>query len=176
MVLAKDEQVLKEWEYASSKVKTVETIYSLTVTNKRIISQSKSNRKNTHEEIPVSEVKGISSSHETASKFWAIVLMVLGGLCVLVPLIVLLVQEDADFNASIILSWLVGAYLIYLGYVRWDQGVFVLTITTKGKEGSPMVMGAMKIFKSFFKGKVKIKVNNAEAEDIVETLGALIVG
>ena len=177
MLLAKDEQVLKKWEYATSKVKAVETKYSLTVTNKRIISQSKSKRKNAREEIPLSEIKGISVSHETVSKFWAIVLMVLGSLMILVPLMSR--KGDESFNFGTIILWLVGAYVIYLGYIRWNQGRFVLKITTKGLEGSPMVMGAMSIFKhifkGIFKGKVKIKVNNTNAEEIVETLGSLII-
>ncbi len=175
MVLAKEEQVLKEWEYANSKVKTVETKYSLTVTNKRIISRSKSSRKSACEEIPISEVKGISASHEMKSNFWAILLMVLGGLVILIQFFSL----GEDFNAGIFLiGLLLGGFLIYLGYIRLGEGMFTLTISTKGKEGQPMQMGAIKFVKSLFnfKGKVKIKINNHAAEDIIETIGSLIVG
>lgn len=175
MVLAKDEQVLREWEYASSKVKMVETKYSLTVTNKRIISSSKSSQKSAREEIPVSAVKGISASHEMKSKFWAILLMALGGLVILMQFFSL----GEDFNAGLFfIGLLLGGFLIYLGYIRLGEGMFTLTISTKEKEGQPMQMGAIKFVKSLFnfKGKVKIKINNHAAEDIIETIGSLIVG
>jgi hypothetical protein len=81
--------------------------------------------------------------------------------------------------AVVILGLIVGALIAYKGYLRLNQGVFVLTIKTKGKEGESLYVSAEKVlnnpFKGLFAGKVRVKINNEVSEEIVETLGALVM-
>ena len=178
MVLAKEETVVKEWEYATSKGKVGKTSHTLTVTNKRIVAQSKSPRKTVREEIPVSAIKSLSVTHEMASLFWAIVFIVVG-------VIVFFVSFGAGKELGE-LAWLVtilyiiiAAFFIYIGVIRLKQGKFSLTITYQ-KGGDFISVGAMRMFKSptLFKGlfgkKLKVSVNNQAADEILETIGALV--
>lgn len=180
MVLAKEETVVKEWEYATSKGKAGKTSHTLTVTNKRIITQSKSPRKTTREEIPVGAVKSVSVSHEMASLFWAIVFFVFGALFVIFSFSEGKGNEDGEFITKI-LMWALAAFFIYLGIMRLKQGRFSLTFSYQ-KGGEFLSVGAMRmmksplpIFKGLFGKKLKVNVNNEAAEEILETIGALVI-
>ncbi len=178
MVLAKDEEVVKEWVYATSTLRLVETKHSLTVTNKRIIAKSDSSRKKECNEIALADVKSISGVHETPSKIWAIILMVLGGLFVLVPLCIKLFDDDTDLSAAqMILFWVVGAFLLYCGYKKLKQGLFTLIIRTKGMEGTPFSLTAFQMMRAFsifhLFSRVKVEVKHEIADEILDTIGML---
>lgn len=189
MITAKDEQILKEWEYATSTKKMMETKYSLTVTNKRLISQTKSPLKNTHEEIALSSIKSFSATHSTPSKFLAIVLILAGILLIGFPIYTLMKDVGFDnLKAMELGEWikylapcLVGIFLFYLAYLRLCQGTFSLIITTKDVESTPILLGSARYFrrpslKGSLVGKRKVRLNNAVSEEIVETLGSIIFG
>jgi len=174
MILAKDEELLKEWDYATAIVGAEKTTYSLTVTNKRIISQSKSKRKNTRKEIPIENVRSFSCGSETKSMLGPILLIVFGVLLIVASIILFF---KTDIGVYVLAGCLVGIIFLVMGIRRLKQGAFVLTIETCGYSGT-LKLGAIHMFESIFESvfskRVKVDVNNEVAEEIVEVLGSLI--
>ena len=78
MILAKNESLIKEWKYGSKKQKRVVTESTLSITNKRIVSEVSNKNYISRSEIPVSCVKSVSGSHKTASKLPAYLLIGFG--------------------------------------------------------------------------------------------------
>ncbi len=155
MILAKNEVLVKNWNYACSKQGMTKTSTELTVTNKRIIYTRESNIETTRNEILVDNVKGINFYKNFSNKLTAILYTIFGAFL------------------SIII---VGIPLLVKGLRLLSQGGFVLEITTKGQEGSTMLIGASNIVKPIKrKGKLKVKIDKNEINDIIETLGAIII-
>ena len=183
MVLAKDETIVKEWEYAKSRtamgfLEKVETKSTLTVTNKRLISTSKSDRKVEQQEIPIQSIKSISCSHEIPSILSVIIFITLGVLALILALV--LQNSDEMEDGALILVALVlavlGVCFIIAGIKRLNQGIFKMVITTTGREGEALELGATRLFKRFAKsGKVKVQINNDVIKEIIDTLGAIII-
>ncbi|MBQ2892311.1 MAG: hypothetical protein IJE45_05405 [Bacilli bacterium] len=160
MILANNEVLIKEWEYGTLKTKKLETVNTLTITNKRIVTESRNKLNITRNEIPVESVKAVSAFHGMPSKFLAYVMIVLG-----IPLCLVIV----------------GIFLIIAGLNRLKAGVFELELTTSGCEGESLSVGYVSPLKTLFsrkKGKkapkVKIRINNDVCREIVETIGAVI--
>ena len=176
MVLAKDETLVKEWEYgksSTSKFFGVETSYSLAVTDKRIIASSKSCRKNSREEIALSDVKGISATHSTPSKLAAIIQIAIGALYLLFC-IIYLTKEDLGVLGIILMP--VAVIAIILGVLKLNQGSITLSIITDGPKTVSLSFGLAKMFRRFSSGTLRVKINNKVAEEIVETIGSLLLG
>lgn len=173
MVLASNEEKIKEWEYGSVRVGGVETVSTLTVTNKRIIKSERSPRKVDQQEIPLDCVKGVHCRHDVPSKIGAFIMIALGIILALVGVVLIIDQGEWALISLVIL----GALFIYIGYNMLNQGLFTLIITTSGCEGTPLTAGFARIVsaKAPRLGKVKIKINNYVIDDIVDNLGAIIV-
>lgn len=178
MVLAKDETLVKEWEYgksSSGKFFKEETSYSLTVTDKRIVAASKSSRKNSREEISLSDVKGVSATHSTPSQLAAII-QIASGIALFILSIVFLVIQDADLSGLGILM-LPFAFIFFIsGMNNLNQGSITLSITTNGPKTVALSLGFTKLFRNFSKKIMKLTINNEVAEEIVETIGSLLLG
>lgn len=171
MVLAKQEEVIKEWSYATARAKGVHTDYKLTVTNKRLVSSARSSLSYSQQEIPLNTIKSISGSHEKKSPVGAILLMILG----IVAIVVGFVVGEGKMAITLPVA-LVGVILVIIGIVLLKQGAFTLVVTTAGTESSGIAVGAVKWFgKGKKHGRVKIKVDNKVADEIIETLGAIVI-
>lgn len=71
LVLAKGESVVKCYRYASVKTKKDNIDSSLTITNMRVVSQSKGKRFFDRTEIPIQAVYSIDSYYAKSTKKWA---------------------------------------------------------------------------------------------------------
>lgn len=183
MVLAKDETIVKEWEYAKSRtamgfLDKVETKSTLTVTNKRLISTAKSERKVEKKEIPLESIKSVSYSHEVPSKLSAIISIALGIITIILGILLMNSDEmeDALLGMVGLAIIVIGVVLIIRGIKRLNQGIFTMVITTFGREGEALEIGAARLFKKLAKGgKLKVQINNDIIDEIVDTLGAIII-
>ena len=177
MILGKNEQELKSWVYSTAQMKNVVSEQRLTITNKRIISESNSARKTERQELAISSVKGISLTHEVGSKALAVLLMLL-SVALFVFAIVMIVSEG-DSTGLLLGAMLVILAVIFfvMGVLRLHRGKFTAVITTKDVEGEKMYIGASSLgSKSLKGGQMKVAVDNDVAAEIVETLGALLLG
>lgn len=174
MKLAQNEQIIKEWEYATSQNRADTMKHSLTVTNKRIIAASRGAHKVTQEEVATSDVKSVSLSHYVPSKFFAILMIVLSVVSLAVGIFLFVHDEDTALYGIPLVA--LFAILLLIGIMNLHQGVFTLTLMTEGTQSFLLGLGAMRLVrKSKKKGATKVKVNNEVADEIMETLGALIV-
>ena len=159
MKLASNEKMLKRWTYAATKTGRERSESTLTVTDKRIICDETSKRKVTRDEIPISEVKSLAFQKETGTGW---LLIVFGLLTVII---------------------VIGIFLVIAGIRKLLSGSFSFVISTYGEEGVPVEMGVVSvrkrgIFSRLFGGhgkKMKVKIDRDAAEDIIDTLGAIVV-
>lgn len=196
MVLAKDEVVVKDWEYAKSIVKSgrnvVETVKTLTVTNKRIVAGSKNPMRTDYEEVPLSAVKNVSVSHYQPSKLSAILMIVFGALAMILGVVLGVVipnntgmdsttgvyTSDSTNIVYMFVLVVVGIILLVKGIKNLNQGIFTLVLTTAGVQSELMSLGFFKVFRNGKRVKsetVKVKIDNTVAQEIVETIGAIIL-
>lgn len=158
MKLASNEKLLKQWTYAKTKSGKKRTESTLTVTDKRIICDETGKRTITRDEIPISHVKCLAFQKETGSGWLLIIL----GLLTLITV--------------------VGIFILIAGIRKLLSGTFSFVISTYGEEGTPVEMGVTSLkkggfFKKLFGGrnKLKVKIDKNAADDIIDTLGAIIV-
>lgn len=155
MLLAKDEVIIKNWDYAHAKQKRIKTTASLTVTNKRIVYTCENQQRIDRQEIPLQEVKTIACEKRIAPNFWPIVKIIFGGLLSIV---------------------LIGIPLLLSGIRSLNQGSFTLEITTYGQEGSSMDLRASKmLFRKKNRGTLKVSIDRAIVQEIVDSIGAIII-
>ena len=155
MLLAKDEVVIKNWDYAHAKQKRIKTTASLTVTNKRIVYTLENQERIDRQEVPLCDVKTIACEKRTASNFWPIVMIIFGALLSIV---------------------IVGIPLLINGIRSLNQGSFQLEITTYGLEGSSLDISASKVlFRTKNRGRLSVSIDRNAAQEIVDTIGAIII-
>ena len=166
-LLAKDEVVLKSWDYAKNgrrfdKNKIQQT---LTITNKRIISSNENKYFLSRNEIPLSAVKSVSGQFRKNDSLW----MKIKFWC-------------AVFFSIIIIGIFFGSIKKAMSLNQQIKScVFELKIQTKGVEGQQFAIGAepdtgLEARKHFFKksiNKVKIYTDKEIAREILNEIGAL---
>lgn len=185
MILAKDEVIVNEWEYATSKTKKIKTKHVLVVTNKRIVSTVESPRKITQREIPVSSVQNVSVTHETPSKVRPVLSILFGILFMIAGVGALVLSFGQMENAIVKYSMLgggvffaiLGLIMMIVGIRHLNQGSFMLELSTNMvPEYELMSVGFEKMFGSRrVSGAVKLYIDNSVARDIIDTLGAIII-
>ena len=172
-MLGNGERLVRSWDYATSTVKSglakTTTSQTLTVTNKRLISESRSERKVNRSEVPLDEVKRIDLAREVGSNALAIVLFVLAALAVILGAVV----ADGELLVPFIIVALV---LVFIGILSLGKGSLAVVVYSKDKYCVAMLAGASALKARAKAGKMKIKVNNVVAAEIVDQLGALIFG
>jgi uncharacterized membrane protein len=175
MVLAKDEVLIKDWNYASGKTGLLFGLHTeakIAVTNKRVIYTAENERKIARQEIPLKAAKSVYSSHETVSKLGAILLMLLGVVLAIAGIVLLFAK--GIFPILGVVALVLGAVVVWLGYTRLNQGAFSLTITTCGIEGESMAVSASRMLGKRQAPVMKVKIHNDIAREIVEEIGAII--
>ncbi len=174
MKLAKEETLIKEWEYAETTVKGQKSISKLTVTNKRIVADTEGRGMVDRQEIPMSAVKGVHCRHKTPSIIPAIILIAIG---VIVAIMGFKSCDEKDGEIMLLFGLIVGALFVFKGIDLLNRSAFMLEITTYGAEGHSLYLRALSILQIQRKrkiGKLKIRVNKEVVMDIIETLGAII--
>ena len=186
MILARDEVIINEWEYAIAKRKKIETKHALVVTNKRIVSTVESKRKITQREIPVNSVQNISVMHETPSLrgpilsiIFGILLMVIGAVAVYLGLTTFKTPLGLmiGFLVGGPVAFILGLIMMIIGIKRLNQGAFILELSSNMlQEHELMSVGFDKMFGSRrVDSGMRLYINNAVARDIVDKLGAIII-
>ncbi len=163
--LSNNEHLVKSWDYAKGKDNKVKYEANLTVTSKRIVSLISTKRSTEYSEIPLDNVKSIECEQFRKSNFLPILGIIIG-----IPLLIVIV----------------GIFLIVHCVKLLNQGDFLVCINTHGAEGTSLVIGAIKNKgQGFFswllskfkknKNKSKIKIDFNTANEICETIGAIIL-
>lgn len=166
-VLAKDEVVLKSWDYAKqgNRFDKNKLQQNLTITNKRIISSSENAYSLSRHEIPLSAVKSLKGTYRKNDSLW----MKIKFWC-------------AVFFSIIIVGIFFGSIKKAISLNQQIKScVFELQIQTSGVEGTPFAIGAapdtgLEQRKHFFSksiNKVKIYTDKEVARDILNVVGSL---
>lgn len=183
MVLAKDEMIIKSWDYSSSLSLDV-TTSNLTVTNKRIISTIKGRYKGSQREVMLKDVKGVSFVHGVHRPWLSWVFILFGACLVLFSFFFSLASSLALDEEEVGAVWaifgaccILGIPLILVGIMRMLGGIFGVVITLEGKEGTPLECGAVGVLgkRLKFDSGLLVKVDDDVAEKIVDYLGAIIL-
>ncbi len=180
MVLAKDEQIIKDWNYATGKsgkfFNKLHTQCNLTVTNKRIVYTAENERKISRQEMPMDLAKSVYGTHETVSKFGALCRIIFGILLAVVGIILGLTIKIEELGYAIMaVGILYGLFFVIKGILRLNQGDFMAKVTSTELEGESFNLSASRLFaKKKPVVAMKIKLNNDIAREIVEELGAIV--
>ena len=163
ILLANNERLIKDWDYAYGKGGNGKFHAYLTVTSKRIVSMITAKRFSSYQEVPLRAVKSIECSQNKKSNILPILGIIIG-----IPLIPVIV----------------GILLIISCVKKLNQGEFSLSITTDGLEYPSLEIGALKnkgkgffgrLLSVFKRNKYKVNINFATASEICETIGAVIL-
>jgi len=174
MVLADGESVVKEWHYAKSIEKKligeVKTKYSLTVTNKRIISTAASIFGISQSEVYLKDVSSVYSRTRLPSKILPIILLILGAAVIVAAIVAANVTQNPFLYILIAL----GVIFIIIGVVLLLRTGFELVIITDKLFGTSILAGASNLKRR--KGAaIKVRVNRKVAFEIQDTIGAVIL-
>ena len=152
--LAKDEVIVKSWDYAQTKSAGEKTTANLTVTNKRVVRTSESKRGISRDELPLSSIKTVYYGNSKLSTTKAIVCIVFGILFFLA---------------------IFGIPLLVYGIMMLQQASFHIIIETKGLEGTSLEVGVVHILGKKRRKTLKVKINKSACANIVDEFGAALI-
>ena len=126
--LAKDEVVIKSWDYAKTghRFDRNKVQRNLTLTNKRVIDSGENKYSYSHKEIPISACKSIDGAYRKNDSLWMKIKLVFAIIwcCTIIGLILGGLKAALRLNHEI------------------KSCILIFTITTTGVEGSPLTVGA----------------------------------
>ena len=160
MVLAQGENLIKSWNYADSKAgglfKKVKTHATIDVTNKRIVYTAESANAMDRQEIFLNDVKTMSFSRFAKGNLWTIIKIVFFAILSIV---------------------IIGIPGLVRSIKALNQGSFEMAITLNGAQTEGIAVHASKIVlpKKAKTTKVKVLINKAVVNELVDTLGAVVV-
>lgn len=188
LVLAENESVVKAWTYATGK-KKVRTTHELIVTNKRIVSLERMERRDgqkiTSEEWRNKDVVGVSCSAGTS---YSRRVSILCGIAALLCFVGFCAMVGADVLTGLLMLAAAGG-LGYLCYRFWNgmkSCTFDLLLTTQTRLNSGLAINKQStstLFGRAFGGKffkrltnkLKVKVEENAAYEIVAVIGSLLL-
>ena len=170
MTLANNEKILKDWDYATVKSGIHHTKRSLIVTNKRLIHEVRSTRDITRQEVPVENVKALNMSSAKRISVPAVIAIIVGVLLAIAGVVVKF-ATDAEMVAMVPFL-VVGVILVVVGIFCLKKGAFTIEIMTNG---CASVYGGSSSIVSKKNANVKIKVNLTVANEIIESLGTILL-
>lgn len=176
MILAKNEIILNEWDYATSNKYKAHTQHTLTVTNKRLVSSVANKRGVSRREVAIDAIQNISLRHEKPSKRGPILrillsLIIIGG-CVAS---IMLFKKPFVLPVALFVC-LLGLGMFLDAVLDLNQGFFYIELSTNQvSENAVMSVGYEKLKQRLYaKRKYRIRVDNENARDIIERLGSYI--
>ena len=178
MLFAKDELIVRSWEYAKGRLNGREMTSNLLLTNKRLISYSVSPLFISHQEVQLEDVKGIYARRRSTSKLLGALMLVFGVLFMLMSFAFM--SMDEDFLGSGIAMLFGGMILTAVGIilVLLPLGEFSLIVTTSGFEGTPLkcsTAASLGVYKSMQLNIIRLRISVKDVDDIIGSLGALIM-
>ena len=177
MQLSTNEQVLRQWDYATSKSGMVDlnkTQATLTITNKRIIHDVRNKLEISRTEVQVKDVKSVHMTQTRKSKVGPIMKIVLG---IIIAIVGIIIASSAEVAALIPVFLILGGIFVVWGILSLRGGALTLNLYTYDTSEESLTIGASggKGLGKKNKSKIKVIVNNDVAYDIVESLTALIL-
>ncbi len=172
MQLGAEEQIIREWQYASTKFEVYRTDYSLTVTDKRVISASSSKVSTKRQEMLTSQVCGVDMVCEKQSIVGAIICLVLGFFAAVGGFLTMAMLFAAIplFLVAVILIG-VGLYLLLTASHRFEVKIY-----STARFVNPISIACNSKRKKNVRKTIKLKVDKVVGQEIVECLGALLLG
>ena len=152
--LAKDEKIVKSWDYALTKSAGVKTTANLTVTNKRVVRTAESKRGVSRDEIPLDSIKTVYYGNSKLSTTSAIVCIVFG---------------------VIFFFAIFGIPLLIRVILMLQQASFHIIIETKEREGTSLEVGVVHILGKKKRRALKVKINKSACANIVDEFGAALI-
>lgn len=150
--LSTGEEIVKQWDYAKTKQRAGRTKFSLILTNKRLVSLSESRKQISRDDFLLKNINGVSATCGQNKT-----LFVLGVILCLT-----------------IIGMIIGIPLVRLGSrKKLSLSVYGEFMDTSVIDTGTVSSGLFGIFKR--KKKTKIKIDGKQAEDIVESIGAMIL-
>ena len=188
LALGTNEQLLKSWDYVTTKYKSEEYVSNLTVTSHRIISCKTSKNLIDYQEIPLNSVKTIRCYREKKSNGGPISAIVFGVIFILLAIALFVLPMlnldilDAQYNLAFYIAGgvlvLAGIIMIAVGANHLNRGMFLLQIIAVGLGVTPIEISVRSTNAKFDRapedsliGKINIPV----IDDICESLGAEVV-
>lgn len=150
--LSTGEEIVKQWDYAKTKQRAGRTKFSLILTNKRLVSLSESRKQISRDDFLLKNINGVSATcgqNKTLFVLGVILCLTIIGMIIGIPLVRLGSRKKLSLS-------IYGEFM--------DTSVIDTGTVSSGLFG---------IFKR--KKKTKIKIDGKQAEDIVESIGALIL-
>lgn len=150
--LSTGEEILKQWDYAKTKQRAGRTKFSLILTNKRLVSLAESRKQISRDDFLLKNINGVSATcgqNKTLFVLGVILCLTIIGMIIGIPLVRLGSRKKLSLS-------IYGEFM--------DTSVIDTGTVSSGLFG---------IFKR--KKKTKIKIDGKQAEDIVESIGALIL-
>lgn len=150
--LSTGEEIVKQWDYAKTKQRAGRTKFSLILTNKRLVSLSESRKQISRDDFLLKNINGVSATcgqNKTLFVLGVILCLTIIGMIIGIPLVILGSRKKLSLSVY-------GEFM--------DTSVIDTGTVSSGLFG---------IFKR--KKKTKIKIDGKQAEDIVESIGALIL-
>ncbi len=180
MKLAKDEVLLKSWDYAKSKQGSEKVTHLLEVTNKRLVMTEDSNRGLERTELPLSTVKKVHGKTFVPSKVGAILKIILAVIILIAGFVVSGLKELQVIEGLgmivILIAAVFAVILIIQAILLLKRGAFELTIITAGYETEGFNIGVQRLGKlKANTAKVKMNVHKEVANEILDELGAIII-
>lgn len=171
MTLAKNEKIIKEWEYATQKAGMHTTKKTLTATNKRLIHEVRSSRDVTRDEVNLDNVKSLSMSSAKRISVGAVIAIIIGAILLIAGVVIKFAMEA---EMVVMVPFLViGAIIIIIAIFCLKKAAFTLDIVTNGN--ASIHAGSSNIVSRKKTNTVEIKINLGVANDIIENLGAILL-
>lgn len=151
--LSTGEEILKQWDYAKTKQRAGRIKFSLILTNKRLVSLSESRKQISRDDFLLKNINGVSATcgqNKTLFVLGVVLCITIIGMIIGIPMVILGGRKKLSLS-------IYGEFM--------DTSVIDTGTVSAG--------GLFGIFKR--KKKTKIKIDGKQAEDIVESIGALIL-
>ncbi len=170
MVLAQNETLIKEWQYGYAKTKKEKIDKTLSITDKRIVLSAKGGLTNESLEFRNRDVTSVYACNVKKSLAGAIFAFIIGLLAIVIGAVTGLVMPVSIIGFVIVFFALVSIY-------GASSNLTLNICTEKSKFTRYGVLAS--ISGTTFKRKnskiIKIKVNKEVADDIVETIGSVLL-
>lgn len=177
MILAPNERLVKQWNYANVQGGKDHFQYILSVTNKRVVTEQIGRLSHKKKEIRVQDVSSVHASSKKQSPVFA---MIVFGLALVMLLVALTAPQNEDTS---IMFFVLAAVLAVVGLILFVKRSCTIEVRIcVDKLMTPSLMITKDAIKTKAKAKkspatevVKVKVDKAIANEIVEELGCLIL-
>ncbi len=164
--LASDEMVVKEWDYAIEKANN--SAHVLLVTNKRVVAAHTTGKSFRHIEIAIGDIASVEMSCAKSNGSTLGIFFLFFGILMIIGALIHYIFA------------IVGALMIIVGILLMlliKKTNLVVEIYYKSKMELVLSLAANSFSRKTRKRSksVKVKVNREVAEDIINTLGAILL-